>query len=164
MAFLYGVLTDIHCVIRSTTLYTMSHNFLHNLQVLQTNPEAHLASCSMATRAPSARVMRSGFEAEHATLSSVRVENEYSRYTSSVVLHLQYAIQFNSMHRDNFSFISFPHYKDCNIQEITVSVNLFLAPYGNNTDCLNLRFVSPCIIVQFKYITNLMQQFFSLLS
>jgi hypothetical protein len=27
-----------------------------------------------------------------------------------------------------------------------------------------LRFVSPCFIVQFKQITNLMQQFFSLLS
>jgi hypothetical protein len=113
-----GVFTDTQCVIRSTTLYTVSHNFLHNLQILQTNPGAHLTSCSMAPRAPPAKVKRSGFEADHSNLSSVKVENECSRYTSSVVLYLHYAIQFNSMHRDNFSFISCLNYKDCSIQEI----------------------------------------------
>lgn len=65
------------------THYKMSHNFLHNLQILQTNPGAHLTSCSMAPRAPSARVKRSVFEADHSTLSSVKVENECSRYTST---------------------------------------------------------------------------------
>jgi len=121
---LYEVLRDTQCMIRSTTLYTMFHNFLHNLQILQTNPGAHLAvhlaSCSMAPKAPSVRVKRSGFEADHSTLCLVKVENECSRYTSSVVLYLQYDIDFNSIHIDNFSFISCLNYKDCNILEIIV--------------------------------------------
>jgi len=115
----------------------MFHNFLHNLQILQTNDWAHLASCSMAQSAPSARVKRSGFEADHSTLYSVKVENECSRYTSSVVLYLHYAREFNSIHRDIFSFISCLNYKDFNIQEITVCFcESFLAPYGKNIECV----------------------------
>lgn len=133
VAFLCGILTETWWVIRTTTLCTLSHNFLHKLQqTLQTNSGAHLAYCAMAPKAPSSRVERSGFEADHSTLSSVKVVDECSRFTSSVVLNLQYAIRFNSMHRDNFSFISCLNYKDSNIHKIimSVSVKLLLALTG----------------------------------
>lgn len=139
VAFLCGVLTEIQWVIRTTTLCTLSHYFLHKLQqTLQANSGAHLSYCSMAPKAPSSRVKRSGFETDQSTLSSVKVVNEYSRYTSSMVLYLQYAIRFNSMHRDNFSFISRLNYKDGNIHKIimSVSVKLLLAQYGKRLCCV----------------------------